>query len=56
MSRANKNVVAKFLSRQPFLNTKSLVKNTILDNIKEFYRNDVFFTILFESLLKESRT
>jgi hypothetical protein len=50
------NVVADTLSRRLFLNVVSLVKDTILDQIKGGYKNDVFFSIPFESLSKEART
>ena len=33
----------------------SLVKDVMFDNIKEVYRDDVFFSIPFKSLSKESR-
>ena len=50
------NVVADSLSRRPFSNAVSLVKDTILDKIKRWYRADVLFFISFESLSKEART
>lgn len=53
--KGKKNVVTDSLSRRPFFNVMSLVKDTMLDNIKEFYKKDVFFFILFESLSKESK-
>ena len=49
-------VLANFLSHRPFVNVVSLFKNSILDIIKAFYGDDVFFSTHFESLLKESRT
>ena len=38
--------------RRLFLNAVSLVKDIMLDNIKEFYKDDAFFSILLESLSK----
>lgn len=35
------NVVANHLSRVAFLNTKVLAKDTLFDNIKAFYEDDV---------------
>ena len=50
------NVVIDSLSRRPFVDVVSLVRDTMFDNIKYFYRNDVFLFICFESLSKKSRT
>ena len=55
MSR-EKNVVADFLSCRPFKSAVSLVIDTMLDNIKPFHRDLVFFSIPFEILSKESTT
>jgi hypothetical protein len=54
--KGKENVVADTLSRRPFLNAVSFVKDTILDQIKGGYKDDVFFSIPFESLSKEART
>ena len=54
--KGKKNVVANTLSRRQFLNVASSVKDTILNQIKGGYKNDVFFSILFESLSKEARS
>ena len=54
--KGKENVVADSLSRRSFSNAVSLVKDTILDKIKGCYRDDVFFSIPYESLSKEART
>ena len=54
--KGKKNVVANTLSRRQFLNVASSVKDTILNQIKGGYKNDVFFSDLFESLSKEARS
>ena len=43
------------MSRRPFLNVVSLVKDTIFHKIKEFYKNDVFSSNTFKSLSKKSK-
>lgn len=43
------------LSRGPFVNVVSLVRDIMLKNIKPFCRDDMLFSILFESLSKEFR-
>ena len=53
--KSKENVVADTLSHKPFLNAVSLVKYTILDEIKGGYKDDVFYSIHFESLSKEAR-
>jgi hypothetical protein len=45
------NVVVELLSQRVFVNVVSM-----FDNIKLFYRDDVLFKIIFESLPKISRT
>ena len=54
--KGKKNMIADSLSCRPFSNAISLVKDTILDKIKGCYKDDVCFSIPFESLSKESRT
>lgn len=49
-------VVADSLSRRVLVNEITLVKHIMPNIIKPFYRYDVLFSILFESLPKESRT
>jgi len=53
--KGKENVVAYTLSRRSFLNAVSLLNVTILNQIKGGYEDDVFFSILFESLSKETR-
>ena len=48
-------VVADSLSRRVLVNEITLVKHIMPNIIKPFYRYDVLFSILFESLPKESR-
>jgi hypothetical protein len=49
------NVVAIFFSPRPFINAMSLLKESIFDTIEEFYKENVYFSIPFESLTKKSR-
>lgn len=49
-------VLADSLSHRPFVNAVDLLKNIILNSIKPFYTEDVFFSTHFASLLKETRT
>ena len=44
------------LSHSPFVNAVHVVKDNTFDIIKPLYRDDMFFSIRFESLSKESRT
>ena len=41
------NVVIHSLSRRPFPNAVFLVKDTIVDKIKRFYKDDMLFSIHF---------
>lgn len=42
------NVVVDYLSRRQFLNAMYIVKDTIFDQIKGCYKDDVFFSIFLE--------
>ena len=44
--KGKKNVLADSLSCRPFSKAVSLMKDTMLDNIKGFYKDDAFFSIL----------
>ena len=43
--KGKENSLVDSLSRRPFINAMSLVKDTLFDNIKGFYRDDVLISI-----------
>ena len=51
--KGKENSLVDSLSRRPFINAMSLVKDTLFDNIKGFYRDDALISIFFESLSRE---